>query len=359
MPVVSILIPTYQERDFIQRCLDSVRTFTKPAGTEVETLVIDGMSTDGTRDIVSKIAGEDQSIRLIDNALRFQSAALNLGIKASRGDFILRLDAHSFYPPDYLERCLETAIRSSADNTGGIVITLSRGNSYQARLVQALITHRFGVGNSGFRTDAPEGPADTVPYGFFKREIFDRVGMFDERLVRAQDYEMNRRILAAGGTIWRNPRIAVSYYPQPDFKSFIAKQVKYEAPYNAYMWYLAPYSFAVRHAITAFFAAGVIAGIFFSPLIHWVRVAFVATMLLYLALAIFSAIDQGRRYKEPRHVLFLPPCFFLYHFLHGAGVLAGLIRLVTGTAPVQQSSEPWAGAGRRRAWPPVTSGSTA
>ena len=353
MSKVSILIPTYQERDYISGCLESVRAFTRPAGTEVETLVIDGMSDDGTRDIVASAAAQDSSIRLIDNPQRFQSAALNKGIAAAKGEFILRLDAHSFYPVDYLELCLATAERTKADNTGGIVTTLRRGKHYQAGLVQALITHKFGVGNSGFRTDAPEGPADTVPYGFFRRDVFDRVGMFDERLVRAQDYEMNRRILAAGGKIWRNPRIAVSYYPQPDFKRFIAKQFVYEAPYNAYMWYLAPYSFAPRHAITALFSAGVLGGLIFSPFVHWIRVAFGAAMLLYFVLAILSAVQQAFRYTEPLHVVTLPFAFFAYHFMHGLGVLIGLLRLATGTAPVQKSREPWAGAGRMRAWPPV------
>jgi hypothetical protein len=228
---------------------------------------------------------------------------------------------------------------------------MRRGEHYQAGLVQALITHKFGVGNSGFRTDAAEGPADTVPYGFFRRSVFDRVGMFDERLVRAQDYEMNRRVIAAGGKVWRNPQIQISYFPQPDFVSFIRKQFVYEAPYNAYMWYLAPYSFAPRHAITAVFALGVIGGIILSPFSTLVRTAFAAVMLLYALLAIFSAMSQGARYREPRHVIFLPFAFFGYHFLHGLGVLAGLLKLATGNAPVQRESEPWPGAGRPRAWP--------
>lgn len=351
MPKVSILIPTYQEKDYVAGCLRSVRAFSRPPGTHVETLVIDGMSDDGTRDVVRHAAAQDPSIRLIDNPERFQSAALNRGIAAAAGDFILRLDAHSFYPPDYLERCLETAERTDADNTGGIVTTLRRGDTYQAALVQALITHKFGVGNSGFRTDAPEGPADTVPYGFFRRSVFDRVGMFDERLVRAQDYEMNRRIIASGGTIWRNPRIVVSYYPQPDFRRFISKQFFAEAPYNAYMWYLAPYSFAPRHAASAVFATGVIGGLLLSPFVPWIRVAFFAAMALYLGLAFLSAGQQAVRYREPLHIVLLPPAFFAYHFLHGLGVLAGLGRLVTGTASVQKRAEPWRGAGRMRAWP--------
>ena len=229
--------------------------------------------------------------------------------------------------------------------------TQSRGTHYQARLVQALITHPFGVGDAGFRTDAGEGKADTVPYGCFRRDLFDRIGYFDERLVRAQDYEMNRRIIESGGEIWRNPRIQVKYFPQPDFKSFITKQIRFEAPYNAYMWYLAPYAFAARHAITGLFAAGVISGLVLSFFFTWIRVAFIAVMALYFLLAAGSAIHQAIRYREIRHAFTLPFGFFLYHFLHGTGVLYGLAKLATDTAPVQTTREPWPGAGRFRAWP--------
>jgi glycosyltransferase involved in cell wall biosynthesis len=349
--LISILIPCYQERDFISGCLDSVKAFEIPEDVEVEILVLDGGSADGTRDIVLEHARRDSHVRLVDNPGRTQSAAMNLGIPASRGAYVMRLDAHSIYPPDYLSVTLATALRTGADNTGGVVATLARGDGYQAALVQALTTHRFGVGDSGFRTDATEGRADTVPYGFFKREIFDRVGFFDERLIRAQDYEMNRRITESGGTVWMNPAIRVHYYQQPDLRTFIRKQVVHEAPYNAYMWYLAPYAFAARHAVTGVFTAAVIVGALASIASPIVRAIFLAVAGLYLLIAIAASVQQAVRFREPKHILALPVSFFLYHFLHGIGVIAGLGRLLAGTAPVQTGSEPWPGAGRKRAWP--------
>ena len=353
MHSVSILIPSYQERNFIRACLESVLAFAVPDGVTIDILVLDGMSNDGTRDIVTEMSSQDPRIRLVDNPKRTQAAALNIGIQLAEGDYLLRLDAHSVYPANYLALTLDTALRTRCDNAGGVATTLRRGDHYQAALIQALITHRFGVGNSGFRTSAAEGPADTVPYGCFRKEIFDKVGLFDERLVRAQDYEMNRRIVAAGGTVWCNPHIEVRYYPQPDFRSFIRKQVAYEAPYNAYMWYLAPYSFAPRHAITAVFALGVIGGLVLSQFFATVRFVFLAVMAVYALLAIVAGVQQAIRYREPRHVVFAPIGFFLYHFLHGLGVLWGLILLLFGKAPVQQRPEPWAGANRFRAWPPM------
>ena len=352
MDLVTIVIPCFQERDFIRACLESVIAFEKPGETTTEILVVDGMSTDGTREIIDEFARTHPTILRVDNPNRTQSAALNLAISLARGKYLLRLDAHSHYPSDYLLKTLETAQRSGADNTGGVVNTLRRGDRFQAGLVQALITHPFGVGNSGFRTSAKEGPADTVPYGCFRTSLFKRVGLFDERLIRAQDYEMNRRTIAAGGTVWCNPEIQVQYYPQPDLASFLKKQVTAEAPYNAYMWYLAPYSFVPRHAITGVFALGVIAGLLISPFSQTVKWTFSIVMAIYLVLALISAAQQAARFRDLRYLIVLPPSFFLYHFLHGVGVLGGLMSLFLGIAPVQKTKEPWPGAGRFRAMPP-------
>jgi succinoglycan biosynthesis protein ExoA len=335
--LVSLLIPCYQERAFIEACLTSVRSFELASDVELEILVLDGMSTDGTRDIVNSFARRDPRISLVDNPRRIQSTALNIGIRRARGELIVRLDVHSNYPSNYLRLCIETSGRTGADNVGGVASTLPRGAGYEASLVQALTTHRFGVGDSGFRVGAAEGPSDTVPYGCFRRQTFERVGGFDERLVRAQDYEMNRRIANAGGVIWLNPAIQLQYYQQPTLRAFFRKQIEHEAPYNAYLWYVAPYAFAPRHAVTGVFAFGVLAGVLLSPLVSWIEVAFLVTMTAYAFLAVISAVQQAMRYRRLRHVLFLPFCFFGYHFLHGLGVLYGLARLATRTAPVQRA----------------------
>ncbi len=350
--LITILIPCRNEERYIRACLESVLAFTLPPGVQFELIVLDGRSSDLTRALIDKISAREPRVRWLDNPGITQSCALNLGLGAARGQFIMRLDAHTEYPADYLAQCHETAARTGAANTGGVCITLPGGKSYQAQLVQALTTHKFGVGDSGFRTGADEGPRDTVPFGFFRRDLFDAIGLFDERLVRAQDYEFNRRIKAAGHTVWLNPAIQSQYYNQPTLTAFYGKQFLKEAPYNAYLWYLAPYAFAPRHAITGVFAAGVLGGLaltpFFPRLIGW---PFAAVLALYAVLAVLSALQQALRFRQPLHFVFLPFCFFLFHFIHGLGVLVGLARLLTGTAPVQKKSEPWPGADRFRAWP--------
>jgi len=346
MPLISILIPVKNEETYIAKCLDSVILFHRPKNIQFEVLVLDGMSTDKTIPILKQYIKRYKIIKAFQNIYGIQSTAINLGVKKSKGEWILRLDAHARYPTDYLLRCIETSKRTKADNTGGIFITEAGGSRYQAHLVQALTTHKFGVGDSGFRTGAEEDWADTVPYGFYRRKVFDEIGWLDERLVRAQDYEFNKRLIASGGRVLRNPKIQVHYYNQAFLRIFLGKQFFLEAPYNAYMWYLAPYSFTPRHAITGFFAAGVIGGLALSPFYpKAIGVPFAAVMALYATLAVFSSIQQAIRYKEIRHILFLPFAFFLYHFIHGLGLLTGLLRLATFTAPVQKIKEPWPGAG--------------
>jgi succinoglycan biosynthesis protein ExoA len=349
--IVYAIIPCRNEEKYIERCLDSILGFTLPDDVEIEILVLDGQSTDRTRELVNLTAARDKRVRWVENPGVTQSCAMNLGIGLARSDWIMRLDAHTVYQSDYLLRCHETAVRTGASNVGGLCITQCGGTGYQAELVQALTTHKFGVGDSGFRTGASEGMRDTVPFGFFRREIFTQIGFFDERLIRAQDYEFNRRIGASGRVVWLNPLIQSQYYNQPTLRAFYRKQLLHEAPYNAYLWYLAPYAFAPRHAITGVFALGVLGGLTLSPLTPWIAWPFAGVMSLYALLAVLSALQQAVRYRHPLHALVLPFCFFGFHFLHGLGVLGGLIRLITGTAPVQKGREPWPGAGRSRAWP--------
>jgi succinoglycan biosynthesis protein ExoA len=367
--IVSVLIPCYNEASFIEGCIKSVQSFELPVDVEIEILVLDGRSTDDTRTIVQELLKSDARIQLLDNPKRIQTCALNIGFREARGERILRLDAHAIYPVNYLKLCFETVTRTNADNVGGLFITQPRGDSYQAMLVQALTTHSFGVGNSGFRLGEPEGEADTVPYGFFKRDIINQIGWFDERLVRCQDYEFNRRLLESGGKIWRNPAIHVHYFNQPDLYSFYKKQIFLEAPYNPYMWYLAPYSFAYRHGITGIFALGVIGGLVASgssiifgatlapPIASFLKIIgilFAIVMGLYFTLGVASAAQQALRYKYWQHLFTLPICFFLYHFIHGIGILWGVLMLALWQAPVQKNiTEPWPGAGRKRAWPPL------
>jgi len=339
MPLVSIIIPCRNEREHIESCVRSVLRQESPPDA-FEVIVADGMSDDGTREILERLASEDPRLQVIDNPDRIVPTALNLAIRRARGEWIVRLDAHSEYPPNYLKLCIETGERTRADNVGGAVVTLSRNETFMGRIVQALTTHRFGVGNAGFRVGAQEGPTDTVPFGCYRRRVFEHVGWFDERLVRNQDYEFNRRLAKAGGHIWFNPWIKVVYYNQADLTGLLS-QAFVTGEWNVYMWYVAPYSFAWRHAIPLAFVIALISGglsFFLWPWPAFVVLAAIAGP--YLTFALEASWEQSNRYGK-RLFPFLPGAFWLYHVMYGLGGLKGILRLLMKRSPVQSVQEPW------------------
>ena len=212
-------------------------------------------------------------------------------------------------------------------------------DNYGAHVVQALTTHKFGVGNSGFRTGSKEGIADTVPYGFFKRSLVETTGFYNEQLVSGEDYEFNCRIRRSGGKVWLNPLIQVQYFNQPSLCQFYNKQFLREGHYNAYMWYLAPYTFAFRHAVPGVFSLGVIAGSALSIFSGFAFNIFIGVMMLYGVIAIISSVQQAFRYKKASFVFSLPLCFFGFHFSYGLGILSGITKIFLNIAPVKRSNK--------------------
>jgi len=166
--------------------------------------------------------------------------------------------------------------------------------------------------------------------------IFKRIGKFDERLIRCQDYELNRRIIMNGGRILVNPNVQVIYYNQPSLGRFLKKQIILQGPYNPYAWYIAPHSYNFRHAISAVFTGSVIIGIFLSLFFVWARIVLFSVIGFYFILALISSVQQAIRYKKPADIVILPFSFLAFHVSHGLGVLTGLLKVLTGTAPVQK-----------------------
>jgi len=347
-PLVSVIIPCRNEASFISQCLASVMAFDPPDGG-FEVVMVDGMSTDGTADEIRRWAETHSNLELLENPGRIFSTGLNLGLAASRGDLVVGLGAHCTYPRDYLVRCVAASLRTGAANVGGLLSTEPRDQTREARLVHAITTHRFGVGNSGFRIGAGEGVTDTVAYGCYRRSVFDRIGLFDERLVRNQDYEFNRRISAAGEQVWRTPEIHARYFNQGRIKGLLSQAFR-TGKWNTWMWYVAPYSFSLRHAVPGLFVGTLfltLVGGLFSPVSI---AAFLALLLLHLLFGLAAGIAQGRR-----HGLWMTPIlpflFLSYHLAYGAGTLVGAVLLLIRRSPVSIIGEPWKGAGFARVTP--------
>lgn len=222
-PLVSLIIPIKNEEGCINKCLSEISNQTYPSD-KTELLVVDGMSTDSTRERISRFGAESgcTNFRIIDNPKRQRASALNAGIMEAKGDIILRIDARTIIPPDYVEKCVETLEESGADNVGGVqrpkVDALNPENLTQFAIGIAM-SHHFGVGNARFRTGRKSGFTDTVYLGCFRRELFEKAGLFDEEsAVISEDADMNYRIRQAGGKIYLNKDVVAYYYPRSSLK---------------------------------------------------------------------------------------------------------------------------------------------
>ncbi|MHA1360537.1 MAG: glycosyltransferase family 2 protein [Candidatus Helarchaeota archaeon] len=218
---VSIIIPCFNEVNFIKKCLESIiaNDYEK---NRLEIIVVDGMSTDGTREILKNYQQNYEFIRMIDNPKRHKPHALNLGIKESRGNVIIRMDAHAIYDPNYISKCVHYLEEYDADNIGGVRITVLRNNTLSAHATAYAISHPFAAGNAVYRTGAKEVKwVDTVFGGCYRREIFNRIGLFNEALIRGQDREFNVRLKRSGGRILFVPHIVCLYFARSDLASYI------------------------------------------------------------------------------------------------------------------------------------------
>jgi len=211
-PTVSVIIPCRNEERFIAMCLDSVAAADYP-GDRFEVLVIDGRSEDRTREIVAQYAARYPFIRLLDNPNKITPTALNLGIRSARGDVIVRMDAHVEYPPLYIAQLVAALEETGADNVGSVLSTLPADDTPMARAIAIGMSHPAGVGNSYFRIGTSRRRwVDTIAFFCCRKELFQRIGMFDEELVRHQDGEFNARLIKHGGRILLLPDVVAYYY---------------------------------------------------------------------------------------------------------------------------------------------------
>ena len=209
---VTVIVPCRNERRFIERCLASIVATRYPAD-RMEILVADGMSDNGTRDIIAASIARDTRISMLDNPARTSPAAMNIGIKRARGNVILRMDAHCEYPPDYIPALVSALETTGAANVGGVTAVVPAADTPVAKAIAIALSHVAGMGDSHFRIGAKEAKwVDTVPFGCWKRETFERVGLFNESLPRNQDDEFNMRLSRSGGRILLLPTVVTRYF---------------------------------------------------------------------------------------------------------------------------------------------------
>lgn len=322
--MLSVICPIYNEEKYIAKCIDSILAQDYPKD-DLEVIFVDGMSKDRTREIVAEYIGKYPFIRLIDNPDRIVPPAMNIGIKASVGDIIVRLDAHAVFPQNYFSELVKNLHKLDADNVGGVCRTLPINDTPVCRSIAYVLSSSFGMGNSHFRIGADSIiEVDTVPFGCFKRELFDRVGYFDEELTRNQDDEFNGRIIKNGGKIFLLPDLVIDYYA----RDTVAKVYKMFYQYGLFKP-LVNKKLGQPATIRQFFPLLFVLGLLLGPLTFLISSVFIwlylGVLLVYLTLAAFFSSKESRSLKE---VLIKIWVYFVVHFAYGWGYINGIIKLI-------------------------------
>jgi glycosyltransferase involved in cell wall biosynthesis len=319
VPRVSVIIPCRDEVDHIETCIRSILEQESPGG-DYEILAVDGGSRDGTREKLAQLSEQQPCVRVIENPSGYVAAGLNRGIQLARGEIIIRTDAHTSYAKNYLRSCVLELERSGADNVGGPARTTA--STPMQKAIAAAYHSPFSVGGARFHQIGYEGYVDTVTYGCWRRETFEKFGTFDETLLRNQDDEHNLRITRGGGRIWQSPRICSWYKPRGTLKALFRQYSQYGYwKVRVIQKHRIPASF--RHLVPGGFLLVLLLLGLLSPLFQFARIIFFGLILSYaLALGAASLITGFRSGMSamPR----LPLVFACYHFSYGYGFLCGM-----------------------------------
>jgi glycosyltransferase involved in cell wall biosynthesis len=325
--LVTVVIPCRNEARYIEECLASIVASDFPK-ERLEVLVVDGESDDGTVGLIERFAAQHPWIALLHNPGRTAPRAVNLGIRAARGEVILRMDAHSTYPPEYIRRCVEGLLEHEADNVGAHCVMQPKESTPLARAIAVVLAHRFGVGNAHFRF-RPAAPrdVDTVPFGCYRRDVFDRVGWFNENLRRGQDMDFNLRLRAAGGRIVLLPDVHCYYHPRTTWWAFTRHNF-WNGIWVFYPMRFGRVAFSLRHLVPGLFVlvlgGAALAGIVWPA----ARLLLLAVAVVYGAAVVVASVQGAWRAGRLRLALLLPLVFASLHLAYGAGTIVGLVRVL-------------------------------
>ena len=319
--IVSVVMPVYNEEKYIEKCIDSLLLQDYPQG-KMEWIFVDGCSRDRTVELIQKYQSLYPAlIKILNNPNKIVPNAMNIGIAASCGRYIVRLDAHADYAKNYISKCIYYLENTDAENVGGVVETKSKG--VMGNAIAKMLSSKFGVGNSQFRINGESGYVDTVPFGAFRREVFSKYGGYDERLVRNQDNEMNFRIRKNGGKIYLSNDIHLSYYCR-DSISGISDMARKNGMWNVITMKLCPGSMGLRHFIPFLFVCSIVflGTLGFIHPIFWLLLG--TELLLYFSFDVLFSFRQASGVKEFFIMLILFPIF---HIAYGVGSMIGITKL--------------------------------
>ena len=323
--MITVICPIYNEEKYIARCVESIIAQDYPKD-DLEVLFIDGMSTDRTREIVAEYQVSYPFIRLLDNPKKIVPCAMNIGIKAAKGEIIIRLDGHALYPSNYFSQLVEWHKKlPDAWNVGGVCDTKVVNSTPESEAIAKVMSDKFGVGNSTFRTGANKEylKVDTVPFGAYKSFVFDKIGLYNEQLIRVQDFELNKRVAHAGGTIYMVPAIHCTYIPRDNYKAFAKNR------YLTGYWVIktcfitkTTKNLGLRHFIPAGFVLSLIVPLLLGLI--WWPMALISPCiaLLYSAVMLMRSVQIN---DSKTNVISLFKTFWCLHTSYGWGSLRALV----------------------------------
>ena len=325
MPLVSVIIPCYNEQSTVRLLLEAICRQTLPP-RDLEIIIADGMSTDRTRDEVTAFQREnpERMIRLIDNQKRVIPAGLNCALAAAQGQYIIRLDGHSVPAPDYLERCVEALQADRGENVGGVWEIRPQGDGLIQRAIAIAAAHPFGVGDARYRYTNQAGYVDTVPFGAFRREVFDQFGVYDETLLTNEDYEYNARLRQQGGRVWLDPRIRSTYFARSSIRALARQYWRY----GYWKWRMLrryPKTLRLRQGVPPVFVLAVALLLLAAPWLAQAAWLLFAVLLAYSLVLAAGSIPAARKYNDLRLILAVPLAIAAMHFSWGAGFLASML----------------------------------
>ena len=322
---VSVIIPCRNEKAFIKNVLDDMLNQDYPRQF-IAVLVIDGMSDDGTRDIILSYAQKYGWIKMLDNLKKTAPCALNIGIKNSKG-YVLRVDAHSRYPYNYISKLYDWSKNLNADNVGCPVVTVPGNDTLKALSISRILAHPFGVGNAYFRLGVNKPKeVDTVMFGFFKPDVFDKIGLFDEELTRNQDDEFNARLKRAGGKIYLVPELEFTYFARSTFSKLWQMYFQYGL-FKPLVNKKIGLPSNIRQLVPIGFISSLIISLIvfiFNPL---GGTLFISILALYALFNLTISIKIAKK-DYLAHIFYNFIGFCIVHFSYGFGYLKGILYFV-------------------------------
>jgi glycosyltransferase involved in cell wall biosynthesis len=320
---VAIVIPCRNEEHYIGKCLQSIidSDFDK---TKLEVVVCDGLSTDNTKKIILEYSKEFNWISCMDNVEQTTPFALNAGIKKSKADVIIILGAHSEIYPDFISQNINYLNKyPECGCVGGYLENVNENKT--AEIVGSAMSSVFGVGNANFRIPDKEGFVDTVAFGAYRKEVFEKIGLFDEVLTRNQDDDFNYRVTKAGYKIFLSPKIRCKYYVRASYQKLYRQYNQY-GYWKVYLNKKHRAFLSVRQLIPFLFVVFLILGFIASCFHIIIGMLYISGIVAYCLLALYFAFQKTQQLGD---AIKIASTFFLLHWSYGIGYAKGLLDFIT------------------------------